>query len=66
MKIDKITQKVYDFYQECQFNEAENEITDSFKLNDHDLVSHQLPKITINHLDSLSEPKILEVGCGVG
>lgn len=66
MKIDNITQKVYDFYQDCQFNEANNENLDSVKIGSDDLVKYQLPKITINHLDSLSEPKILEAGCGVG
>lgn len=66
MKIDNVTQKVYNFYQDCQFNEANNENLDSVKINANDLVKHQLPKITINHLDSLSEPKVLEAGCGVG
>lgn len=66
MKIDNVTQKVYDFYQECQFNEADNENLDSIKIDAHDLVGHQLPKITINYLDSLSEPKVIEAGCGVG
>ena len=57
MKDDNVTQKVYDFYQECQFNEADNENIDSIKIDSIDLVAHQLPKITTKHLDSLSKLK---------
>ena len=66
MNIDNVTKKVYDFYQECQFNEADNENEDSTKIGIHDLVAYQLPKISTNHLDSLSKPKIVEIGCGIG
>jgi len=66
VKIDKVTQKVYDFYQECQFNEADDGHQDSIKIEKLSLVTHQLPRLTTNFIESLKEPKIIEAGCGVG